>query len=67
MESYGAIKQVELRTAADARAQEVLDNSTVCNGKRNEVRTLWAENNIELPNNFFSALAGSIKIVGKSG
>ena len=56
MESYGALKQVDPRSTADARAHDFLENTTVHNGKRNEVGMLWAEDNIELPNNYFSAL-----------
>ena len=56
MESYGALKQVDPRSSSDARAQEILENTTVHNGKRYNVRMLWAEDNIELPNNYFSAL-----------
>ena len=56
MESYGALQQVDPRSAADARAHDILQNTTVHNGKRYEVGMLWAEDNIELPNNYFSAL-----------
>ena len=56
MESYGALKQVDPRSAADARAHDLLDNTTVHNGKRYDVGMLWVEDNIELPNNYFSAL-----------
>ena len=56
MESYGALKQVDPRSAADARALDILENTTVHNGKKYDVGMLWAENNIELPNNYFSAL-----------
>ena len=56
MESYGALKQVDPRSAADARALDILENTTVHNGKRYDVGMLWAEDNIELPNNYFSAL-----------
>ena len=56
MESYGALKQVDPRSAADARALEVPEDTTVHNGKRMDVEKLWAEDNIELPNNYFSAL-----------
>ena len=56
MESYGAFKQVDPRSASDARAHDILGNTTVHNGKRYDVGMLWAEDNIELPNNYFSAL-----------
>ena len=56
MESYGALKQVDPQSSSDARAHEILENTTVHNGKRHNVEMLWAEDNIELPNNYFSAL-----------
>ena len=56
MESYGALKQVDPRSASDARAHEILENTTVHNGKRYDVGMLWAKDIIELPNNYFSAL-----------
>ena len=56
MESYGALKQVDPRSSSDARAHEILENTTVHNGKRYNVGMLWAEDNIELPNNHFSTL-----------
>ena len=56
MESDGAPKQVDPRSSSDARANETLENTTVYNGKWYNVGMLWAEDNIELPNNYFSAL-----------
>ena len=56
MESYGALKQVDHRSTADARAHDILENTTVHNGKRYDVGMLWAEDNIELPKNYLSAL-----------
>ena len=56
MESYGALKQVHPLSAADAHALDILENTTVHNVKRYDVGMLWAEDNIELPNNHFSAL-----------
>ena len=53
MESYGAYKQVDPRSVADARAQEILETKTFHNGQRSDVGTLWADNNIQLPNNYF--------------
>ena len=50
MESYGALKQVDPQSAADARALDIFENITVHNGKRYDVEMLWAEDNIELPN-----------------
>ena len=56
MESYGALKQVDPRSAADARSLDFLENTRVHNGKMYERRMLWAEDNIELPNKNISAL-----------
>ena len=56
MESYGALKQVDPRSAADGRALDILESTTVHIGKRCDVGMLWVEDNIEVPNNYFSAL-----------
>ena len=56
MESYGAYKQVDPRSAADARTQEILETTTFHNGQRYDVGMLWADDNIQLPNNYFSSL-----------
>ena len=56
MESYGALEQVDPQSAADARALDILEKTTVHNGKRYNVGMLWAKDNIELPNNYFWAL-----------
>ena len=53
MESYGALKQVDPGSTADARALDILENTTVHNRKRYDVGMLWAEDKIELPNNYF--------------
>ena len=49
MESYGAMKQVDPRSAVDARALDILENTTVHKGKRYDVRMLWAEDNTNSP------------------
>ena len=58
IESFGANKQVDFRSAADARAQEILESTTrslrVNNGLRYDVGMLWAADNTKLPNNYFS-------------
>ena len=56
MESYGAFKQFDPRSAADARAQEILETTPFHNGQRYDVGMLWADDNIQLPNNYFSSL-----------
>ena len=55
-ESFGAFKQVDSRSAADARAEKVLHDTTYHDGSRNQVGTLWAEDKSSLQNNYFSAL-----------
>ena len=49
MESYGALKQVDPRSASDARAHDILENTTVHNARRYDAGMLWAEDNTELP------------------
>ena len=56
MESYGAYKQVDPRSPADARAQEILEITIFHNGQRYDVGMLWADDNIQLSNNYFSSL-----------
>ena len=56
IESFGANKQVDSRSAADARAHEILESTTIHNGLRYDVGMLWAADNIQLPNNYFSSL-----------
>ena len=56
MESYGAMKQVDSRSAADARAEKILDETTYHDGSRYQVGMLWADPESSLPNNYFSAL-----------
>ena len=56
MELFGALMHVDPQSAADARAHDILIDTTVHNGKRYDVGLLWAENKIKLPNNYFSAL-----------
>ena len=55
MESYGAYKQVDPQSATDARAQVVFEITTFHNGKRYDVGVLWADDNIQLPNSYFSS------------
>ena len=56
MESYGAYKQVDSRSAADARAMKILEETTFNDGCRYQVGMLWADEESTLPNNYFSAL-----------
>ena len=43
MESYGAYKQVDPRSTADACAQEIIETITIHNGQRYDVGMLWAD------------------------
>ena len=56
MESYGAYKHVDSRSAADARAMKILEETTFNDGCRYQVGMLWADEESTLPNNYFSAL-----------
>ena len=56
METYGALVQLDPRSAADGRVREILENTTVHNGEKHDVGMIWAEHNIQLPNSYFSAL-----------
>ena len=56
IESYGAYKQVNSRSAEDKRAAKILDSSTVHDGSRYAVGMLWAEESIMLPDNYYSSL-----------
>ena len=56
MESYGAMKQVDSHSAADARAEKILDETTYHDGTRYQVGMLWADDESSLPNHYFSAL-----------
>ena len=50
MESYGAFKQVDPHSAADARAEKILDRMTYHDGLRYQVGMVWAEDESSLPN-----------------
>ena len=63
MESYGAVKQVDPRSASGHRATEVLEQSTVHNEGRYHVGMLWSSDEVKLPNTFFSN--GAVQIIGK--
>ena len=56
IESYGAYKQVDSRSAEDKRMAKILDSSTVHDGSRYAVGMLWAEESIMLPDNYYSSL-----------
>ena len=56
VESYWAYQQVEPRSAADARADKILQDTAYHDGWRYPVTMIWADGQISLPNNYFSAL-----------
>ena len=56
LESYGAFKQVDARSAADKHALSILNSETVHNGERYIVPMLWIDSNVSLPNNYYSSL-----------
>ena len=56
MELYGANKQVVPLSAAEACALEVLEKTTVLNGKRHDGVMLRFEDKINVPNNYSSVL-----------
>ena len=55
MKSYGAVKQVDSRSASDGRAIQILEQSTVHEKVRYFVGMLWSSEEAKLPNIFFSA------------
>ena len=57
LESYGAFKQVDARSAADKHALSTLNSESVHYGERNIVPMLWIDSNVSLPNNFYSSPA----------
>ena len=63
MESYGAVNQVDPRSASDHRATEILEQSTVHNEGRYHVGMLWSSDEVKLPNIFFSN--GAVQFNGK--
>ena len=56
IESYGAYKEVDPRSTANARAQKILQETTYHVGSRYRVGMLWADDQISLQNNYFSPL-----------
>ena len=56
MESVAAKKKVDPRSAADARASKILQDTTYHDGCRCQVGMLWAHDDSSLPNNYFPAL-----------
>ena len=59
MESYGAVNQVDRRSASDHRATEILEQSTVHNEGRYHVGMLWSSDEVKLRNIFFQQWCSS--------
>ena len=57
LESYGAFKQVDTRSAADKLALSIQISETVPKGERYIVPMLWIDSNVSLPNKYYSSLA----------
>ena len=57
METFGAVKNVDPSSAEESRAKEILHSTTFHDGKKYVVGMLWREPDIELPNNYYAALA----------
>ena len=55
-ESDRAYKQVDPRSAANARAEKILQETTYHDGSRYHVSMLWVDDQNSLLNNYFSAL-----------
>ena len=57
METFGTVKNVDPSSAEESRAKEILHSTTFHDGKKYVVGMLWREPDIELPNNYYAALA----------
>ena len=57
LESYGTYKTVDSKSQADARAMDILESTTFCDGVRYHVGMLWADSHSTLPNNYCASLA----------
>ena len=55
-ESYQAFKQVDSRTAADAQAHKILQETTYYIRSQSYVGVFWTDDQNVSPNNYFSAL-----------
>ena len=56
LESYGSCVQADPRSAADKRANKILETTTVHDEDRYSVGMLWATDNVTLPNNYYASL-----------
>ena len=63
LQSYGAFKHVDARSASDKHDLSIVNSETVHNGERYIVLILWIDSNVSLPNNYCTSLA-QIKKIG---
>ena len=52
LQSYGALKEFNPRSSADRRAVEILEKTTTHDGQRYQIGMLWANDDLDLPNNY---------------
>ena len=57
MESYGAFKQVDARSAADEHVLSTLNSETIHNGEKYIVPMLWIDSQVSLPKNYYPSFA----------
>ena len=55
METYASVCDVSGRSKEEKRALSILERTTKHNGERYEVGLMWADDNPDLPNNYYSA------------
>ena len=55
MDTYASVCDVSGRSKEQKRALSLLERTTKHNGERYEVSLMWADDNHDLPNNFYSA------------
>ena len=55
MATYASVCDVSGRSKEEKRALSILERTTKHNGERYEVGLMWADDNPDLPNNFYSA------------
>ena len=59
MESFAAYKQLDPRSASDARARMISEDTTYHDRRRHRVGMLWADDRSSLPKNYFCVLLKS--------
>ena len=61
MESFGAYKQNDARSASNARGQRILESKAYHVGRQYQVGMLWADEKCSLPKNYFSVHLKSLE------